>query len=200
MSWIADHKEDEGTAQETICRVYGHRLSAAATAALSSSGTKATTSSTAAWITLAELEAAAAAVAPADHPEAQSSLATLAWVRMWVMQQDEAGCPVRRGFGVATGAAGGFINWVGGGLASCCTARRTDSLCHACFCAAASRRTIKGRMETRAGTSILTSATARSLRHQLHSFRQARSRPRSTPGSSLSKTLRCSRSLLLSAS
>lgn len=121
MSWIADHKEDGGTAQETICRVYGHRLSAAATAALSSSGTKATTSSTAAWITLAELEAAAAAVAPADHPEAQSSLATLAWVRMWVMQQDEAGCPVRRGFGVATGAAGGFINWVGGGLASCCT-------------------------------------------------------------------------------
>lgn len=108
MSWITDHKDNPGTEQETICRVYGHRLSAAATSALSSNSH--TTSSLGMWMTIDELEAAASAD---NGEETQAQQLILGWLRMWVFQQDESGNPVRRGFGVATGDAGAFINWVG---------------------------------------------------------------------------------------
>jgi hypothetical protein len=115
MSWIADHKENEGTEEETICRVYGHQLSAAATAALSSDDASLTTN--AVWMTLDELKAAASLPNNGQSREETSAvLLALAWVRMWVLQQDEDGHPVRRGFGVATGDAGAFINWVGDGF------------------------------------------------------------------------------------
>eukprot|EP01043_Picozoa_sp_COSAG02_P024183 COSAG02_NODE_1314_length_13316_cov_55.343800_7_plen_478_part_00 len=115
MSWITDHKEDEGTEEETICRVYGHRLSAAATTALSSDDTSSTTN--AIWMTVDQLEAAVSAANNGRDREGSSAvLLALACVRMWVLQQDEDGRSVRRGFGVATGDAGAFINWVGDGF------------------------------------------------------------------------------------
>lgn len=108
MSWITDHKDNPGTEFETICRVYGHRLSAAATAALSSNSHIA--SSQAMWMTTGDLEAA---LSTENGEDQQTKRLILDWLRMWVHEQDEAGNPVRRGFGVATGDAGAFINWVG---------------------------------------------------------------------------------------
>lgn len=108
MSWITDHKENAGTEKETICRVYGHRLSAATTAAISSNNANA--SSQVMWMTMDELQAAMSAD---KDRQAQAGLLKLAWIKMWKFQQDEDGNPVRRGFGVATGDAGNFINWVG---------------------------------------------------------------------------------------
>ena len=52
---------------------------------------------------------AAADAAPAP---ALTLVDLLSWVRMWVRQEDAAGAPVRRGFGVGVGQAGAFINWV----------------------------------------------------------------------------------------
>ena len=113
MSWITDHKENEGTEEETICRVYGHRLSAAATAALSSDEASVTTGHL--WMTMDELEVVASATSTGQGgQEANPVLLALSWVRMWMLQQDEHGDFVRRGFGVATGDAGTFISWVGG--------------------------------------------------------------------------------------
>ena len=91
MSWIADHKTTTPDGGEAICRVYGHKLL---------DGEE-----------ISELPPNAMWIPPAAVEQSERE----AWKRggrekdeisMWLNQQDEAGEPVRRGYGVASGEVG----------------------------------------------------------------------------------------------
>ena len=91
MSWIADHKTTTPDGGEAICRVYGHKLL---------DGEE-----------ISELPPNAMWIPPAAVEQSERE----AWERggrekdeigMWLNEQDEAGEPVRRGYGVASGEVG----------------------------------------------------------------------------------------------
>ena len=153
MSWIADHKTTDGG--EAICRVYGHKLL---------DGEE-----------VPELPPNAMWIPPAAVEQSQRE----AWerggrekdeIKMWLNEQDEAGEPVRRGYGVASGE----VSW-----------KRSASLTHLTPVrrlfrrAISSATTTKGRGATRRGISCLATGR-RASRSQTRRRRAGRARLRTT--------------------
>ena len=87
LSWLADlaGADPEGGDGEWRCRVYGHRLDAAPPVPGPHR-----------WMSAAELAEAHAA------GRLERGAEVLAWLRMWQNEEDEAGRPITRGFGVPT--------------------------------------------------------------------------------------------------